>query len=94
MNKWKGPWTSEVPTRRGAWIKNAEGDWVALALGDTDEMACAHANMITAFPDVAEALETVLNGLGALSNRNELLGWLSEEDTDRVFTALAKAQGE
>ena len=45
------------------------------------------------FDDLVAALETILDSLGALCNPSELSGWMSQAESDQVFSALRKAQG-
>ena len=48
----------------------------------------------TAALDLYEALELVLDAIGALSKPHELYGWgLDKDDIDSIFTTLAKARG-
>lgn len=47
-----------------------------------------------AAPDLLEALESVLDSIGALTKRHELYGHMSEKEADQVFAAIAKARGE
>ena len=59
------PWIAEPQGGRGAWIKGANGKWVALACGDTHEEADAHARIIVAAPLLEKALKDVLASLAA-----------------------------
>lgn len=54
----------------------------------------ANARLISAAPDLLEALTDVLDRIGALSNPNELLGLMERHDADKVWAALKKARGE
>jgi hypothetical protein len=44
--------------------------------------------------ELVEALESVLDSLGALTKQHELLDRMSEEDATAVFAALAKAKAQ
>ena len=62
---------------------------------ETDKQWTANANLIAAAPDLVEALTSVLDALGALTNRNELLGrGMTADEVDFIFASLAKAYGE
>ena len=93
MTGWtEKPWS--ISEARGSddeyWIVGGEGqDWGLIAEVGLKE----DADLVAAAPDLAEALENVLDSLGALTNRDELLGWMSQENADKVFAALAKARG-
>ena len=83
--KWTpGPWVAEPMVGKGAWIGN-EGAWTALALGETEELARANKHIITAAPDLYDALERVLRYHGAS---------ISFDCTRTAERALAKARGE
>lgn len=53
----------------------------------------ANARLISAAPELLRALLDVLDRLGALSNPNELLDMMEQEDADKVWAAIAKATG-
>lgn len=50
------PWEAEPSAARGAWIKGADGEWVALSCGDTDERAVANAEFIARAVNAHDAL--------------------------------------
>lgn len=55
--------------------------------------ASANAALIAAAPELLEALKTVLDGLGALSNPTDLENRIGKAESDRVFAAISKAEG-
>jgi hypothetical protein len=59
MTHTPGPWFAEPGVGRGAWIKNKDGRWAALACGETEEEAKANAQLIMIAPDMLELLEAI-----------------------------------
>ncbi len=95
-----GPWTNDGGLVTGRESRPGKSD-PSLDIFDanqwpmalTDE-AHANADLIAAAPDLYEALDIVLDALGALSNPSELHGWMSEESQIKVFAARKKARGQ
>lgn len=56
-----GPWKAESDGGRGAWVKGAMGEWAALACGDTDISANAHARAIAQVPAMLALVEMAAN---------------------------------
>jgi hypothetical protein len=52
-----GPWMREPQGGRGSWIRGENGEWAALACGDTDESANANACLIAGAPEMLAALK-------------------------------------
>jgi hypothetical protein len=84
-----GPWEAEPEAGKGAWICNANGEWTALALGDTQETAIANKHLITAAPELLACCRRAAEIL--LKNRDQ------NPTEAQVFAALkwaiAKATG-
>ena len=85
-----GPWAPEKSGGRGSWIKGSNGEWAALACGDTDERAEANALAIAALPDLIEAAENIVCGLEEFEaealNGDIGGGWPRDCDEDFVIT--------
>lgn len=89
-----GPWTAEPGGGRGAWVKGANGEWAALACGDSDERAAHNAAAIATLPELYEALERAERKLSAYVG-------VCKDDKELVDTvlpmarrAMAKTRGE
>ena len=54
-NSLNAPWTKEPQVGKGAWIKDCNGDYVALSCGSTHEEAEINAILIEALPDLLQA---------------------------------------
>lgn len=59
MTNTPGPWTAEN-SGKGSWIKGSNGKWAALSCGETDAEADDNAALISAAPEMLEALELAL----------------------------------
>lgn len=84
-----GKWVAEecFSPKENWFIRDAEGKCVLSGLGLSQE----HARLMASAPELLEALKSVLDSLGALSNPSGLSGWMSKDDADKIFAALAKA---
>jgi hypothetical protein len=96
--KWTpGPWDT---AREVNWIWVGPLSWSTrvcrVVVYDGEEVQqTANAHLIAAAPDLYEALELVLDAIGALSKPHELYGHgLDKDDIKGVFAALARARGE
>ena len=67
-----GPWEPEKSGGRGLWIKGSNGEWAALACGDTDERAEANALAIAALPDLIEAADKAVRNWEVDENLDNL----------------------
>jgi hypothetical protein len=90
------PWHATEPN---GMVKTERNQLIASVYGDhpdceEDDRQKANAHLIAAAPALYEALDIVLDALGALSNPSELHGWVSEEQQEFVFAARRKARGE
>lgn len=83
----KGPWeTAEHKTGLILWVKGGDGKWAALGLGKTGTEAEANARLISAAPDMLEALEEAEAILTMTGFR------LYEDLIMRMRTAITKAR--
>lgn len=93
----KGPWNKEENGKRGAWVANSEGEWVALACGDTDESATRHASAIEAVPDLLEALRPFAECAEQIGDTEDPEEWakfrLLIKNYRAARDAVAKAEG-
>lgn len=92
-----GPWLAEVSAAKVAWIQGSNGEWAALACGETDASAAANARLIAAAPDMLEAL-TALVERDARVDGGTLLLPIGNHGTavavlNRARAAIAKATG-
>lgn len=83
-----GPWFVYRDSAENFYVGSDIVDVARIVGSDAD------ARLIAAAPELLEALESVLDSLGALTKRHELLDWMSEEEADSVFAAIAKARGD
>lgn len=87
-----GPWTREGRHLYGPYFTDDDGDELRLCIGlvqgaqSDDEECRANADLITAAPDLFDALAGALTAIEAVG---ECLG-----DMDAMRAALAKARGE
>ncbi len=81
-NHTPGPWKIEQGGGRGAWIEGTDGEYAALAAGNTDERANANASLIAAAPELLEALEAFV----------EEYAWISDKLSIAARAAIAKAR--
>lgn len=71
-------------------------DGIRIGLDEKSPVAVellANARLIAAAPELLEALESVLDSLGALTKQHELLGHMDEGEANKVWAALHKATG-
>lgn len=89
-----GPWKWEFSGSAGSWYLWS-GDRPLPIGGPPDiDPTAGDMALIAAAPDLLEALTDVLDAIGALSNPHELTGLgLGQEAQDRIFSAIAKAEG-
>jgi hypothetical protein len=91
-----GPWTAADRVVVTTIESNGFATWLAnCAVGGSGcDQQLANAHLIAAAPELYEALRSVLDALGALSNPSELYARLGNDDAcKRVWDALAKAEG-
>lgn len=82
-----GPWEIEVRNREEYWFPVSHHN-VGPAIGIESE---ADANLISAAPDLLEAIETLLDCFV-----NDPLGWMDSSDIaiEKAYDAIHKAKGE
>lgn len=84
------PWITEPGGGRGAWIKGANGEWAALACGDTDQSASNNARRILACVNACKDiptdwLEKVISQRGRGGGRLlDCLGDVDQEDIAKM----------
>ena len=90
-----GPWWIGIETDKGeVEVVSDDRPYICMVLpGAIDGLTLANARLIAAAPELLEALTNVLDALGALTKRHELLNFMDEEDAEQVWTAIAKATG-
>lgn len=90
-----GPWESE-DADRGAWIRGSNGEWAALACGNTDENARANAQLIAASPTVISDSQFLLDRLAELEIPEQLArDWYGhvEPAIERLRASIIQAIG-
>lgn len=93
-----GPWVAEPHAGRGAWVSGSNGEWSALACGNTDATADANARLIAAAPDLLAIMKGFVSlvdgvGLGRGKKYVELCSPSARRNIEEMRAAISKAEG-
>lgn len=87
---WK--WRNHKGSITNCELVGADGTVICVAESG-DGGVTADDELIAAAPELLEALEILMDDLGALTNKTELFNRLNDTDAEKVYAAYAKATG-